>query len=55
LVLHDSAGEWAFIREGLNSDSVTALAVSGEYVYVGTTAGITLIPRREISSAVGRH
>lgn len=55
LVLNDSSGEWVFIREGLNSDSVTALAVGGEYVYVGTNGGITLIPRGEISSAVGRH
>lgn len=51
LILDKASSEWVFVREGLTSDSVTAIAVGDKYVYVGTNAGITLIPRGDFSFA----
>jgi len=49
LFVQDRAtGRWAAIEKGLPSSSVTALAVGGGYVYVGTDNGLARIEERKL-------
>jgi ligand-binding sensor domain-containing protein len=49
LYVYDRAsGRWSAITDGLPSANVTALAVSGGYVYVGTDNGLVRIEERKL-------
>lgn len=50
LAVYDRAqGRWSFRTEGLPSSNVTALAVSGGWIYIGTDNGLVRVPEQVVA------
>jgi len=47
-VYERASGGWSIVTEGLPSRSVTALAATGDYLYVGTNNGLVRIREQEL-------
>jgi ligand-binding sensor domain-containing protein len=47
-IYRQSSGRWTLLARGLPSSNVTALALGGGYLYIGTDNGLVRVPERSV-------